>query len=161
IGGRADDVEAACRVAKERGGRGLPINVAGAFHTSLMENAARTFEAVLEAVPVQSPAIPLIGNVTALPLESPGEVVSELGRQMARQGAAVAVNYHKSEEQAHALRKEIEEAGGRAIAVRGDVRVPEDTERMVQETIDGLGRLDVLVNNAGFNRDTLLLRMSL
>ena len=83
IGGRADDVEAACRLAKERGGRGLPMNVAGAFHTSLVESAARTFEAVLEAVPVQSPAIPLIGNVTGMPLASPGEVVSELGRQMA------------------------------------------------------------------------------
>ena len=47
------------------------------------------------------------------------------------------------------------------MAVQGDVRLPEDTERMVGETIEGLGRLDILVNNAGFNRDTLLLRMSL
>ena len=61
------------------------------------------------------------------------------------------MNYHQSEQQAHALRKEIEDAGGRAIVVRGDVRVAEDTERMVQETIDGLGRLDVLVNNAGIH----------
>jgi len=102
----------------------------------------------------------LSGHVALVTGGSRG-IGSSICRHLARQGAAVAVNYHKSEQQAHALRKEIEDAGGRAIAVRGDVRVPEDTERMVQETIDGLGRLDVLVNNAGFNRDTLLLRMSL
>jgi 3-oxoacyl-[acyl-carrier protein] reductase len=102
----------------------------------------------------------LSGHVALVTGGSRG-IGSAISRQLARHGAAVAVNYYKSEEQAHSLRKEIEDAGGRALVVRGDVRVPEDTERMVQETIDGLGRLDVLVNNAGFNRDTLLLRMSL
>jgi 3-oxoacyl-[acyl-carrier protein] reductase len=71
------------------------------------------------------------------------------------------VNYHASSDQAHDLVKEIAGHGGRALAVQGDVRLPEDTERMVEETIQDLGRLDILVNNAGFNRDTLLLRMSL
>jgi 3-oxoacyl-[acyl-carrier protein] reductase len=84
-----------------------------------------------------------------------------ISRELAHAGAAVSVNYHTSAEQAHTLLKEIEESGGRGIAVRGDVRSPEDTERMVEETVQGLGRLDILVNNAGFNRDTLLLRMSL
>jgi 3-oxoacyl-[acyl-carrier protein] reductase len=84
-----------------------------------------------------------------------------ISRELARAGAAVAVNYHTSAEQAHTILKEIEELGGHGIAVQGDVRLPEDTERMVEETTGGLGRLDILVNNAGFNRDTLLLRMSL
>ena len=102
----------------------------------------------------------LSGHVALVTGGSRG-IGSSICRHLARHGAAVAVNYYKSEEQAHALRQEIEGAGGRALLVRGDVRVPEDAERMVQEAIDGLGRLDVLVNNAGFNRDTLLLRMSL
>jgi len=84
-----------------------------------------------------------------------------ISQQLARSGAAVAVNYHTSAKQANSLVKEIEKQGGRALAIRADVRLPEDTERMVEETIEGLGRLDILVNNAGFNRDTLLLRMSL
>lgn len=82
-------------------------------------------------------------------------------RELARAGAAVAVNYNQSEELANGIRAEIKSEGGEAIIVQGDVRLPEDAERIVQETLDGLGRLDILVNNAGFNRDTLILRMSL
>lgn len=85
----------------------------------------------------------------------------EISKQLSKFGAAVAINYHTSEEQARSIRKEIEEEGGRAIVIQGDVRLPEDTERMVQAAVDGLGGLDILVNNAGFNRDTLILRMSL
>jgi 3-oxoacyl-[acyl-carrier protein] reductase len=80
---------------------------------------------------------------------------------LAQHGAAVAINYKESEKQAKELKGKIEAAGGKAMIVQADVRLPEDTERMVQETIAGLGRLDILVNNAGSNRDTLILRMSL
>lgn len=80
---------------------------------------------------------------------------------LAQHGAAVAINYKESEKQALDLKKKIEDAGGKAITIQADVRKPEECERMVATTIGELGRLDVLVNNAGFNRDTLLLRMSL
>jgi 3-oxoacyl-[acyl-carrier protein] reductase len=102
----------------------------------------------------------LTGKVALVTGGSRG-IGASISRQLAGQGAAVAINYNKSAAEAEALVREISAAGGRAIAVQGDVRLPEDTERIAQQAVDGLGRLDVLVNNAGFNRDTLILRMSL
>jgi len=83
IGGAPEAVETASQLAKERGGRGLPMKVAGAFHTSLMEPAARNFETALEGVVAQDSSIPVIGNVTAKPIETRADLISELERQMA------------------------------------------------------------------------------
>ena len=79
---------------------------------------------------------------------------------LARSGAAVAINYSQSEAQAKGVQAEIESGGGRAITVQGNVSIPEDAERIVREAEETFDRLDILVNNAGFNRDTLILRMS-
>jgi 3-oxoacyl-[acyl-carrier protein] reductase len=86
---------------------------------------------------------------------------ASISRQLAAQGATVAINYNKSQPEAEALGQEIARAGGRAQAFQADVRLQADTERLVKHTVDTFGRLDILVNNAGFNRDTLILRMSL
>jgi len=80
--------------------------------------------------------------------------------QLAQRGAAVAINFRQSEEQAKSVLAEIESCGGRAITVQGDVSIPEDAERIVRKTGEAFGQLDILVNNAGFHRDTLILRMS-
>ena len=85
----------------------------------------------------------------------------EICSRLAEHGAAVAINYNKSQAEAEQLRDQIVNAGGKAVVIQADVRVPEDTERLIDEAVAQLGRLDVLVNNAGFNRDTLILRMSL
>ena len=70
-------------------------------------------------------------------------------RLAAARGFAVAVNYMASRQAAEALVNEIVGAGGRAIAMQGDVAVEADVKRLF-ETVDGeLGRLRVLINNAG------------
>jgi 3-oxoacyl-[acyl-carrier protein] reductase len=102
----------------------------------------------------------LTGKVALVTGGSRG-IGASISRSLAAQGAAVAINYNKSQPQAEELRSSIESSGGEAIAIPGDVRVPEDCERLAQQTVDSFGRLDILVNNAGFNRDTLILRMSL
>ncbi|MFJ8028005.1 SDR family NAD(P)-dependent oxidoreductase [Streptomyces sp. NPDC096311] len=75
---------------------------------------------------------------------------------LAEQGAAVAVNYRSRQEDALAVVKEIETAGGRAAAVGADVADPQQAARLVQEAARLLGPLDILVNNAGTSDDGLI-----
>ena len=74
-------------------------------------------------------------------------------------GYAVAVNYAGSEAAAEAVKNEIIAAGGKAFTLQGDVSDPEDVEHMFEKIKEGFGFLDVLVNNAGITRDSLLIRM--
>ena len=69
---------------------------------------------------------------------------------LAGSGASVAVNYNTSEDRANDLVKEIEQSGGKAIAVRGDVTQSSDVARFVSLVTEAFGgKIDVLVNNAG------------
>ncbi len=69
-------------------------------------------------------------------------------RLLAAEGAAVAVNYHQSEAAARAVVDEIVRAGGRAVAVRADVRDPRDAAALVEAAERKLGPVDTLVSNA-------------
>ena len=79
--------------------------------------------------------------------------------ELARRGADVAFNYAKSTEAAEALKAEIEALGVRAMASQGDVADTQSAAEMVKQVKDTFGRIDLLVNNAGIVRDTLILRM--
>ena len=78
---------------------------------------------------------------------------------LATQGAKVVVNYARSSEAAEATVSEITQAGGEAIALQADVSQAEAVDNLIKATLDKFGRIDVLVNNAGITKDTLLLRM--
>lgn len=78
---------------------------------------------------------------------------------LASKGFAVALNYAGSHDAVEAVKKEIEAAGGKAFTVQGDVSKSEDVDRVFKAVKDEFGGLDVLVNNAGINRDALLIRM--
>jgi 3-oxoacyl-[acyl-carrier protein] reductase len=71
------------------------------------------------------------------------------GLLLAKEGAAVAVNYSRSEADAEATAAEIRAAGGRAMTSRADVSDDAAVEAMIQGVVKEWGRLDVLVNNAG------------
>ncbi len=76
-------------------------------------------------------------------------------------GAKVVVNYAQSAQAAEDLVQQIEAAGGHALALQADVAQVDQVERLVAETVEKLGPINILVNNAGITRDTLLLRMKL
>ncbi|MEA5535765.1 3-oxoacyl-[acyl-carrier-protein] reductase [Crocosphaera sp. XPORK-15E] len=79
--------------------------------------------------------------------------------ELAKTGLKIVVNYARSSTAAEEIVKIIIEGGGEAIAVQGDVSQGEDVDTLVKTTLDKFGRVDVLVNNAGITRDTLLMRM--
>jgi len=88
-----------------------------------------------------------------------GAIGSAIARALAREGAAVVVHYATDRDAAEAVVSEILEAGGRAIAVQGDITRAEEARRIIETAIATFGRLDILVNNAGATRDNLLVRM--
>ncbi len=75
------------------------------------------------------------------------------------QGAKVVINYARSSDAAEATVKQITDAGGEAIAVQADVSQSTEVDNLIKITLEQFGRIDVLVNNAGITKDTLLLRM--
>ena len=84
-----------------------------------------------------------------------GKVIALL---LARKGVAVAVcdiNLELTEKTA----REIEEGGGKCLALKADVSNYEETEKIIKDTVAQLGSLDILVNNAGITKDNVLLRM--
>jgi 3-oxoacyl-[acyl-carrier protein] reductase len=78
---------------------------------------------------------------------------------LATQGAKVVVNYARSSEAAEAIAQEINATGGEAVAIQADVSQSAEVDSLIKQTLDKFGRIDVLVNNAGITKDTLLLRM--
>lgn len=85
-----------------------------------------------------------IGRSIALALAAKGAAIVAVDMDQAATDAVVA---------------ELQAAGSRALAVVGNVTVPDDVERMIDAAAEAFGRVDILVNNAGITRDGLLMRM--
>jgi 3-oxoacyl-[acyl-carrier protein] reductase len=90
----------------------------------------------------------LEGKVALVTGASKG-IGAEIARHLAHQGAAVIVNYASSKAGADKVVAEITGAGGKAVAIQADVARPEDIKKLFAEAKRALGRIDVLVNNAG------------
>jgi 3-oxoacyl-[acyl-carrier protein] reductase len=90
----------------------------------------------------------LTGKVALVTGASKG-IGAAIARSLAAEGAAVVVNYASSETGAKKIVDEIGAAGGKAVAVRGDVSRAADAQSIVNTAIERFGRLDILVNNSG------------
>lgn len=82
-----------------------------------------------------------------------GHLCSEMARALARAGVRVAVVDIRLEK-AQAVRQEIEDFGGTAIALAADAALAEDHQRVLTEAVAAFGHVDVLINGAGINAPT-------
>jgi len=80
--------------------------------------------------------------------------------ELARLGASVVVNYHKSPQAAEEVVMQIQASGGKAVVFQADVSVAVEAQNLIKFAVDTFGDLHILVNNAGITRDTLIMMMS-
>jgi 3-oxoacyl-[acyl-carrier protein] reductase len=80
--------------------------------------------------------------------------------RLAANGARVVVNYRGNEAAANEVVEQVRAGGGEAVAVRADVSQVDEAQALINAAKTAFGRVDVLVNNAGTTRDTLIMRMS-
>ncbi|KAF9600614.1 hypothetical protein IFM89_011197 [Coptis chinensis] len=121
------------------------------------------------------------GSIEAAPksVEAPVVIVTGASRgigkavalALGKAGCKVLVNYARSSKEAEEVSKEyevmtsqltsvqIEANGGQALTFGGDVSKEEDVASMIKTAVDAWGTVDILINNAGITRDTLLMRM--
>ena len=102
----------------------------------------------------------LLEGKTAIVTGASGGIGKAVAIALAKEGAAVAVHFHGNEEKALLVKKEIEEAGGKAEIFRANVADFEECNALVKAVAKTFGSIDILVNNAGITKDGLLMAMS-
>jgi len=85
---------------------------------------------------------------------------SAIALALAKEGADVALNYRKHDAEANAIVEQIEAMGRRGMSIKADVAKTEDAENMVKTVLKELGSLDILVCNAGINKDSVIWKMT-
>jgi 3-oxoacyl-[acyl-carrier protein] reductase len=78
----------------------------------------------------------------------------------AREGADVIVNYASKDQPAQEVVEMIKKMGKKAVAVKGNVAIKADADRIIQAAIDNFGKIDILVNNAGVSKPNMLYKMT-
>ncbi len=102
----------------------------------------------------------LLANKIVLITGASRGIGKAIAEECARQGATVAFTYLSSEEKARALEAELTANGGKAKGFRSDASNFDQAQQLVDDVVAEFGTVDVLVNNAGITRDTLLMRMT-
>lgn len=101
----------------------------------------------------------LAGKVAVVTGASKG-IGAEIAKVLARNGAIVVGSYLSSPSAMEDVLKEIEQEGGTSFALKADVSIEEDSQKLIEETLKRYGKIDILVNNAGITKDRTFRKMS-
>lgn len=83
----------------------------------------------------------------------------EIAKKFAKENYNLVINYVSEKTNIEEIKKEFEELGAEVLFIKTNVTSYEECEKMAKDTINKFGKIDVLVNNAGVTKDSLLLRM--
>ena len=98
-------------------------------------------------------------NKVALITGASRGIGKQIAVTLAEEGYDIAVNYRNENEEIKYVEEQIKSKNVKFLAVKADVSVFEETEDLVKEVVENYGKVDLLVNNAGITRDTILIRM--
>lgn len=98
-------------------------------------------------------------NKVALVTGSSSGIGAAIAKEIAAGGAAVAIHYRGNADGANAVASEIRNNGGKCELFQADVSNTEQAAELIKKVQETFGSLDILINNAGTTRDTLLLSM--
>jgi 3-oxoacyl-[acyl-carrier protein] reductase len=93
-----------------------------------------------------------LSNKVALVTGGARGIGASIAKRLSDEGAAVSITYATSKQRAGALVAAIEDKGGRALAIQADSAAVNDVKAAIAKTVNVLGRLDILVNNAAIIR---------
>lgn len=102
----------------------------------------------------------LLENKVVLITGASRGIGKSIAEECVNQGAKVAFTYLSSDEKARALEIELSANGGIVKGFKSDAAKFDDAQKLVDDVVAEFGTIDVLVNNAGITRDTLLMRMT-
>ena len=102
----------------------------------------------------------LLAGKTAIITGASKGIGKGIAEVFAKNGANVAFTYLSSVERGQALEQELKEHGAQVKGYRSDASKIEDAEALVAQVIEDFGGIDIVVNNAGITKDTLLMRMT-
>lgn len=102
----------------------------------------------------------LLDNKVVLITGASRGIGKSIAEECVKQGAKVAFTYLSSDEKARALENELTSNGGVAKGFKSDASKFDQAQELVDKVVEVFGTVDVLVNNAGITRDTLLMRMT-
>ncbi|MHB8035560.1 3-ketoacyl-ACP reductase [Clostridium botulinum] len=83
-----------------------------------------------------------------------------IAKKLASMGANLVLNYRSSAKEIDTLLEEIKEFGIETLVIQGDVSSFEDSKKIADEAKNKFGTIDILINNAGITKDSLILRMA-
>lgn len=101
----------------------------------------------------------MLKDKTAIVTGASRGIGKAIALKLASMGANIVLNYRSNEEEANEVEREIEEYGVKVLKVKGDISKLIDVENLIALAKETFGTIDIMVNNAGITKDTLILRM--